>query len=543
MQMMRAAAALAAVLLVAGLAAAQGSVQIATAGGIATAANAKIDAAAVAPAAPFQGTPVDFSATVRNTGNAAGNISARITITPPGGGVPFLLVNSTALKAAGASLVLAQVGCANCTTVLGSWKVTVEALVNGTLADTKVFNYTVAAAPPPAVPGPGTGPTGGGPPAPEPALGSAPAPVFRDIAFVRQPVIVEVRPGDAREVDFLVVNNKRQDLTLQVQTLLPEQWVYFPQKVIGLPPNERAFMKAVLTPPKEAPPGDYRVAVKLADAGQVLAETFVILRVKTPAPGLTASTALRVLDLDTEKNQTRVNLVVRNGDRPLPRLEVVEEIPKVIVPRASFIVFTVPPEILEWDPKVQWTLLELLANETRTLTYTVPGTLPEWSPYIYFPVKQVTAFYEEGDPTLKVEAVADRMAPGRAGQLRIFHESVARVPVQVKGRLDPPAGWTVSPVEYSVTVNPGGRVPQTISLTPPPGTPVGTQTLVLTLSYEGSLRVVGVEVVVEVPGWDWWLILAVALAAGLAGLALRVKRQLRENFERLLRLESMKRVK
>jgi hypothetical protein len=540
-----AAAALAALLLAAGLAAGQGQVQIATAGGVATAANAKVDAAAITPASPVQGNAADLSASVRNTGNAAGNISARITITPPaGGGAAFLLINSTAQKAAGASLVLAAVGCANCTATLGTWTVLVQALVNGTVSDARQFTYNVAAPPPPGPAG-GAGGAGGGAAAlpPTGGLGSAPAPRFGDIAFLRQPVIVEVRPGDAREVDFLIANNNEtHTLTLSVLSLLPEEWVYFPQKAIGLPGKERAFVKAVLTPPKEAQPGDYRVAVKLAEGSDVRSETFVILRVKTPAPGLSAPGTHRVLDVDNEKNQTRVTLVVRSGERPVPRLEVVEEIPKTIVPRASLIRFTEPPEILQWDPVVKWTLLDLLANETRTLSYSVDGVLPEWAPYIYFPIKQVTATFEDAPPSFKVEASGETLAPGGTGKLTVALENLLKNPQRVQGRVDPPARWGVSPPEFAVDLPGLGRRETVVTLSVPSDAPGGTQSLVLTLSAEGSTRVVALEVVVRPGGWDWLLVVVLAVAGALF-LIYYVRRQERRAFDRLLRLESLRRIR
>ncbi len=532
-------------LVAAGLAQAQGQVQVNTGGGVAAAANAKIDAAAVNPAAPLLAGAADFSATARNTGNTAGNISIRITITPPaGGGLPFLLTNTTANKAAGASLVLAQVGCGNCTAVLGKWTVLVEALTNGTVTDRRQFDYMVNPAP---VGGAGgaAGGGGGAVPQPAPALGSISAPTFRDVAFLRQPVVIELRPGEVRESDFLVANNRGLPLTLQVQTLLPEEWAYFPQKAIGLPSKEKAFLKQVLSPPKDAPPGDYRVAVKLSEGGQVVAETFAILRVKTPAPGLSAPSALRVLDVDTEKNQTRVNLVVRSGERPVPKLEVEEKIPKSLAARVSDISFATPPEILDPDPWVKWTLLDLLENETRTLTYTLPGVRSEWSPYIYFPVDKVTASYEEAPPAFKVEAFSETLYQGAPGRLKATFESLLKTPQRIAGRLDAPSPWKVEPKEFTVELPALDRREQVFALSVPRDAPVGTQSLIFTLSSEGSRQVVSFDVVVRPGGWDWWLIFLVAAAIAVAALVVRAItiRYSRWVFDRIIRLEALRRVK
>lgn len=541
------AAAALALLLAAGLAAAQTGV--ATTAGVNSTANARIDAFGVDNPAPLAGNVVTFSSTVRNSGNVPGNISARVTVTPPAG-PPFLLDHKTELRGKNETLPT-QFGCGNCTAQAGAWSARLEALVNGTVSDTRDIAYTVTvAAAPQAAPAAGGGGGGGGAAAPAPVsiVAPIPAPSSDAIRFASQPALVEARPGDGKALDLSIVNILNRLLALQIEPLVSEEWLLVAPRTLALQPGEKGFIRAALSPPVEARAGDYRIALRFSEAGVPVADTFFFLRLKVPPPGAPgAPMAFRNVELDTEKKQARVGLEVRNGERPVAKVELVEEISKVLAARASDIAFIVPPEVLEPDPKVRWSLLGLLPNETRTLAYTLPGLLPEWSPYVNFPVKQLTATFEEGGPGLKVEASAEPMVPGRTGRLRLSLENAGAALLEVRGRLDVPPGWGASPGEFSAVVDRGARREVSFSVSVPADAPSGTQTLTLTLTSDGAVRVIAVEVVVGVAGAgigpEALASMAAALAVGLLALALLVSRQVRRAFERLVRLETMRRVK
>ncbi|MEM3207585.1 MAG: PGF-pre-PGF domain-containing protein [Halobacteria archaeon] len=387
---------------------------------------------------------------------------------------------------------------------------------------------TQPGAPPP--PAPGAAAAGGGAAA-APSVPAIPPPEEFFLRFRSSAVLIETRPGADVTTPILVENPGSVPLTLSVRAEGPSWNFRSEPPLLRLDPGARAPLALSFRVPEDAPPGDHRVLVRFR--GDVAETTFLFVRVRPFDPGRAG--VFREVSLDKDAGVTRISLQVRNGANPVPRLEVVEAVPKSLAPNASSIRSTTPFQVLEDDPVIRFVLRDVQPGETRTVRYEVDRILSEYGPYVYFPVRQVNLFATVTPLRLDVRPpVVPPLTPGLPAQVRLAVENREAFPVEVTARVELPPGWRVEPETLADLLSPGtGGL--SFTLVPPAD---ATGPALLTFRVEAQGQELRVQAVVEVQGSPWTLVAALAAAGG-AGLLL-VQRQVavsrRRARERAVRL-------
>lgn len=337
-----------------------------------------------------------------------------------------------------------------------------------------------------------------------------------------------------------------------------------PLPLLRLAPGQRAPLPLPFHIPEDAPPGDRWVLIRLPGAifpsvpvliearpGASVAPVFVAEGNDPGAPRPVPDTALilvrvkpydparvgvfRGVTLDHDAKTSSISLEVRNGPKAVPRMEVVEEIPKSLASDASQIRSSTPFQVLESDPVVRFVLRDLKPGEARTVRYEVPKVLGEARPYVYFPVKQVNVFTTVTPLRLELRTPTFApLAPGTPGEARLGLENREAFPVEAAARIEVPGGWSVEPLILTALLAPGAsEFPFTLL---PPRDAAGP--VLLTFRVEAQGQELLVQAVAHVQGSPWLWVAALA-ASGVVGFLI-VQRQLavsrRRARERAVRL-------
>ncbi|MEE8403038.1 MAG: NEW3 domain-containing protein, partial [Candidatus Hydrothermarchaeaceae archaeon] len=327
---------------------------------------------------------------------------------------------------------------------------------------------------------------GGGPgPVKTPIVPPATPP---SIKFVKMPVLVEVRPG-ATVMESILIEGFGEDnateLAVEVSGV-PADWVSVTPSAISLSPGHPEALNAVIAVPLGAWPGDYVVTVTLA--GEIRAESFFILRIKSYPSGYEKPSITRAVAIDRTESITRISIRVENSGRFIELLEVTDNVPKTLAPTADSITSISPEaEIVEHDPVLKWRLRDLDPYETRMISYEVSRVLDEYSPYVYWPVGQVNMFYTTkkalAEPIRIQEMSAPTLSPGKAGDVSVTLMNFETGPVDMSARFELPGGWQVEPDRITDVFPPRTEITFVFSVTPPPDTEPGTYIVTFRIFY------------------------------------------------------------
>lgn len=315
-----------------------------------------------------------------------------------------------------------------------------------------------------------------------------------------------------------------------------------PIPFLQLAPGQRAPIPLPFHIPANAPPGDRWVLIRLPGASfpslPVLIETrpdafvapilvaegnnpekppaapdsaLMLLRVRPRDPDRVGLSRGVTLDRTGTTPVSQISLEVQNGPKAVPRMEVVEEVPKALAADASKIKSDTPFQVIQSDPVIRFVLRDLKPNEARTIRYEVPTVLTEVRPYVYFPVKQVNVFTSVTPLRLDVKtpAVAP-FTPGTRAEVRLPLENGEAFPLEVSARLETPAGWSVEPAALVQILQPGAA--GLLFAVRPPGDASGPVLLTFRVETQGQEFLV--QAVAQVQGSPWLLVAALAAAGG-----------------------------
>jgi len=326
-------------------------------------------------------------------------------------------------------------------------------------------------------------------PSPPAALPKPEIPVEERLKLNRLPVVLEMRPGEAKLEYLSVLNQSGSRITgLQVSFVgVPENWVSIVPSTFSLDAGEEATLNVTISVPSDALTGDYGLQITVAK-GTARAESTSLIRVKPYPSGYVRASVTRLVALDREENRSLITLSVRNGSTFAEVVELVEEIPKSMAENTSLISFTTTPaEILENDPVVKWVLENLESHETRTISYSIARILPDYTSYAYWPVKQLTVVYERVEMFFKVvDLVTPTLVIGENGTVKVSLLNMNTHAMNVIISLDLPTGWVCSPEQLSTELNPRDAAEFSFSVTCPAKIDPGLYLGELHATYEGG---------------------------------------------------------
>jgi hypothetical protein len=312
---------------------------------------------------------------------------------------------------------------------------------------------------------------------------------------VEIPVLVEAKLGERVEVSIKVKNPSERAFSLRVDVSGFEKIDFFPDE-ISLPPEAEGTIKIIIDIPRDVTPADYTIRISLS--GEIQAENFFILRVKPYLPEYEKPTLSRTVKIDKEKKESIVSLEIKNADRFVERIEVIEEIPKEIAESVDEIEFITPPAvILEPDPVVKFVLLDVYPFERREISYRVKKILDEYSPYVYWPVRQTNIYYTYAPPKIRVEKIdVPSFFPGEKSEVALTVSNMDVIPIDLSVKLEAPSGWAVEPERLTRSISPGIST-FLFSIKAPEDAPQGTYILSFLLSYAGEEIRIETTVIVE----------------------------------------------
>lgn len=311
---------------------------------------------------------------------------------------------------------------------------------------------------------------------------------------------------------------------------------------IRIEPGHRVPLPIPFHVPPDAPPGDRWVIIRIPGASfpsfPVLIETrpgaveapilvaegnrpdtppsapgaaLLLLRVRSRDPDRVGLFRGVTLDRTGSTPVSHISLQVQNGPKAVPRMEVVEEVPKSLAADASQIGSETPFQVLQPDPVVRFILRDLKPNEARAIRYDVPTVLSEVRPYAYFPVKQVNVFTTVTPLRIELKSpVVVPFAPGARGEVRLPLENREAFPVEVVARIEAPAGWGVEPATRVQALPPGTA--DLSFLLRAPGDASGAALLTFRVETQGQEFLV--QAVAQIESSPWLLVAALAASGG-----------------------------
>lgn len=503
----------------------------------------------VDPAFMSQNTLIDFTITVRNTGNQPINATPRINITDSGGGLIATLVLTPLEIAVGddATFITSWNTGSN---PVGTYTAEMDVSYDGKTTGISQASFAIQAiTPPPGGGGGGEGPSTPATPAPGAPPEETPEPVSPPeellpelppllppveqplgesrIRFVKYPVLEEIRPGETTTADIVVSNIGEADITAVnvVVSGVPDEWVEVRSDTAGLGSGDSRGINMGFSVPAGAFPGNYRVTTSLESEGSN-ARTFFILRVKPYPAELERPSVTRRVVVDSERGVLTIGLKVENAGRFIQRLEIVEDIPKEVASHVNQVDFGVPPsEIIEADPVVRWRMDEIDFFETRTLSYEVSQNLEEYSTFVNWPLRQINVLYDISPPEEVVEisrVEVSTLLPGGSGNISVKLVNRAVVPIITNLTVELPSGWEIEPTVMSLDLAPESESILNFSVTAPVLATLGVYSATFRLRYNDKETSKDVSLFVGEPSSDEFpfeiLVLGAVLVLTLIGI-------------------------
>lgn len=329
-------------------------------------------------------------------------------------------------------------------------------------------------------------------------------PVEVEVKWVRMPVLVELGGGGEKDV-IITVQNIGGGVMSEVIRIdgVPTGWISFFPSRMDLSPKERMNITIKISPPADAPIGDYAVRVYVGER-----MNYFILRVR-PAPPEDRPTVDRRVEVDREEGKVVVALEVVGGKSQVKAIELVEEIPEDVAPSMEMVKFSRLP-MVEGKRLVKWILRDLMPHESRIIWYEVQRIPSDYASCIYWPLRQMNIFYSARPPALQVDVHVPPLFAGRSGSIIVDLKNTLERELTVTVELRSPAGWRIDPQSINVTVGPKKSESVKFSVIPPS---VGTSMLHLWVMYDGDeLRKDLVATVSPAPV-DVWIAFPAGVAA------------------------------
>ncbi len=212
------------------------------------------------------------------------------------------------------------------------------------------------------------------------------------LQFISMPILVEVSPGEQRAESIGVFNPADEavnDIAVSVEGIPPE-WFSVSNPSFSVEGKQSNYLAIVINIPPNAIPGNYQTKIRFQNA-DFTRDFIFMLRVSSLEQSeqldfvITKSAEIKELE-----GETSFVIKVRNKETPATSLSVVEKIDKSIASSVDEIVFSQKPSrIIQPDPIVEFTFLNMLPFEQRNVTYSVKKIVNTTAPFVYSSIEQV----------------------------------------------------------------------------------------------------------------------------------------------------------
>jgi hypothetical protein len=295
------------------------------------------------------------------------------------------------------------------------------------------------------------------------------------------PIFKEMSPGDSALIFPLLENRDQDAIYADVVPAGSSAALASAVRGVLLPPNKPTSVVIPLRVPWNAPVGYYALSMEYSLNGSSISQPLIIHVVPPQAAGLSV---YREISVDPRQNYSQMQMhVVNKGAQPLGHAEVLEQVPPVFdMQRISF---TVPPTATDIS-LIRWDLVNLLSNETRTLSYVLPGVPSNLQLFTLWPSAQTLVLEPNFYRNILIGGFeAPEISPGEKGNyvLELFNAGPSDQTVAVK--ITGTAGWTLEPNSFNVSIPSRAISDLDFSMTAPADAPNPVYSFTTYLDYDG----------------------------------------------------------
>ncbi|MBI2232582.1 MAG: hypothetical protein HYU56_01570 [Candidatus Aenigmarchaeota archaeon] len=222
-------------------------------------------------------------------------------------------------------------------------------------------------------------------------LTQIPRPVAETLQFVTVPALVEIFQGERKAENIVLYNPTDNDISgIRASVDGISDWVSIPEPVFDAQQKGEKIVTMILDVPPTAVPGNYQARLRFFN-GTALRELFFILRVYSRDQILQRNfIVIGNSFVDEIKNETHIRVNIKNKEQHLESATLAVRIDKNIASRADEVVFIgTSPRIIEEDPLVEYTFLDLKPFEERNVSYYVRNVIATM-PFSYASAEQIS---------------------------------------------------------------------------------------------------------------------------------------------------------
>ena len=311
---------------------------------------------------------------------------------------------------------------------------------------------------------------------PKPPLIMLPPPNAGLLAY---PILKEMSPGDNALIFPLL-----EDLggTPVYASAVPEGSSASLASAVSnalLLPDQPASVAIPIHVPQDVPVGYYALSIEYHLGTSNVSQPLIIHVVPSQPAGLNV---YRQVSIDQQHNDSVMQLSALNTESgPVNNAEVLEQVPPSFGLQETS--FSLTPTTLN-ESLITWDLMNLLPNETQTLSYVLPGIPSDLELFTLWPAAQIIG--PNLRPNILIEDFeAPNIGPGEKGNytLKLFNSGPAAetVAVEITGA----QGWNLEPDSFNVTIPSGAAADLHFSLTAPADAPDPVYYFTMYLYYDG----------------------------------------------------------
>ncbi|MBI4154056.1 hypothetical protein HY501_01865 [Candidatus Woesearchaeota archaeon] len=221
---------------------------------------------------------------------------------------------------------------------------------------------------------------------------AAPQPAERFVQFMDIPVLIDALPGEQTTGNIIIFNPN--DVSSGFNTTIegiPPEWFSIIDGSSSIGSKEIKTATIVLNIPKDAIPGSYQIKVHFEN-DNFEKDFFSVLKVNPKEQVVqTDSIISKSVKINEVKNETHFTIKVKNKEKPLESITIVENIDKSIAGNINEIVFPYPPSrIIQPDPIVEFTFKDVKSFEERNATYYVRKVVNTTAPFAFSSFEQIS---------------------------------------------------------------------------------------------------------------------------------------------------------
>ena len=295
------------------------------------------------------------------------------------------------------------------------------------------------------------------------------------------PILKEMSPGDSALIFPLLVN--RGPDAIYADAVPAGLSAALASAVTGvlLPPNKPTSVVIPIQVPKDVPGGYYALSIEYSLNGSNISQPLIIHVVPPQAAGLAV---YREITIDRQQNNSVMRLrAVNKGARPIGRAEVFEQVPPAFDLKG--LSFHAPPAATD-KSLIRWDLVNVLSNETRTLSYVLSGIPNNLELFTLWPPAQTIILAPDFYRNILIGGFeAPDIGPGEKGNyvLKLFNAGSSDETVTVK--ITGADGWKLEPDSFTVFIPSGATYNLEFSLTAPADAPDPVYAFTVHLDYAG----------------------------------------------------------